>query len=267
MTTRPIIVQARAAPREWRSGQPMMPGMDRPQQSLRRPLGNQARLGLNALIIAVGVAVISVADAAGRTAASSAAWVIAYWLGELLIFAPAAWRLMARAAPTESEAAGLAIGVAAATYLVKFLYSPANFGFPDELQHWRTTSNLLASHHLFGTNYSLPISSVYPGLEEATGALATSTGLSVFAAGLIVAGLAHLLLTAALYIVFRRVSGSPRAAVAAGAFYAANPHYQSFDAIFGYQTLALAFFGLALVAALELGGHRGRSSTARWWVL
>ena len=245
----------------------MMPGMHGRARHIRRPVRSQTRLALSALVMAAGVLVISAADAAGRAGSPGSVWVAAFWLGEVLVFAPAAWRLMSRAGPAESEAAGLAIGIALATYVVKYLYSPAAFSFPDELQHWRTTGNLLASHHLFGANFSLPISAVYPGLEEATGALAATTGLPVFAAGLIVAGIAHLLLTAALYGVFRRVSGSPRIAVAACVFYAANPHYQSFDAIYGYQTLALGFFGLTLVAALELAGHRGRRDTARWWVL
>ena len=74
------------------------------------------------------------------------------------------------------------------------------------------------------------------------------TGLSVFPAGLIVAGLAHLVGTTALYALFRMVAGSARVALAAITVYATNPHYQVFDAIFGYQTLALAFFALALLA-------------------
>lgn len=267
MTARSAVAETHAAPRPWRPEQPMMSGMHSRAHRIRRPVRTQTRLALSALVMAAGVMVISAADAAGRAGSPGGAWAAAFWLGEVLVFAPAAWRLMSRARPAESEAAGLAIGIALATYLIKYLYSPAAFSFPDELQHWRTTSNLLASHHLFGANYSLPISAVYPGLEEATGALAAVTGLPVFAAGLIVAGLAHLLLTAALYVVFRRVSGSPRIAVAGCVFYAANPHYQSFDAIYGYQTLALGFFGLALVAALELSGHRGRRDTARWWVL
>lgn len=267
MTARVVMGPAHIAPRGMRSDQCIVSGVDGRGNRIGRPAQRAYLLGLNAMVMAAGVLVISVADAAGRSGSSSSAWVAAYWLGEVLVFAPAAWRLMSRAAPTETEATGIALGLALATYLVKYLYSPAYFGFPDELQHWRTTSNLLASHHLFGANYSLPVSAVYPGLEEVTGALATTTGLSVFTAGVIVAGLAHLLLTAALYVVFRRVSGSPRTAVAVCAFYAANPHYQSFDAIFGYQTLALGFFGLTLVAAVELGGNRGRPGMARWWVL
>jgi hypothetical protein len=207
-------------------------------------------MGIAVLIMASGVLVISAAYAAGRHGSAGTAWHAAFWVGEALLFGPLAWRLLSRSGPGESEAAGLVLCAATATYLVKVAYSPDAFRFPDELEHWRTTANLLSSHHLFGVNYLLPVSAAYPGLEEVTGALVSLTGLPVFTAGLIVAGLAHLLFAAALFVVFRLVSGSPRIAAAAGAIYATNPHYQVFDAIYGYQTLALAFFGLALVAAI-----------------
>jgi hypothetical protein len=219
--------------------------------------------------MAAGVLVISAAYAAGRDGSASTAWSAVYWLGEAILFAPLVWLVLRRSGPGEAQAAGLVLCAATATYLVKFCYSPAAFTFPDELEHWRTTVNLLSSHHLFGVNYVLPVSAVYPGLEEVTGAVVSVTGLPLFTAGLIVAGLAHLLFMAALFIVFRLVSRSPRVALAACLIYATNPHYQVFDAIYGYQTLALAFFGLALVAALGIS-RRARSGGAdriRWWIL
>jgi hypothetical protein len=155
-----------------------------------------------------------------------------------------------------------------ATYLVKYLYSPSFFGFPDEFLHVRTLTSLLASHHLFGVNYALPVSPGYPGLEIVTSGLMDLTGLGVFPAGLIVAGLAHLIFTTALYSLFRLVGGTSRIGLAAVTIYATNPHYQVFDAIFGYQTLALAFFALALLAlykATRPGTTRRRAITA--WVL
>jgi hypothetical protein len=213
--------------------------------------------------MAVAVLVISAAYAAGRAGSAGPGWVALYWSGEALLFAPLAWRLLSPQRPREAEAAGLVLCAATATYLVKVCYSPAAFGFPDELEHWRTAVNLLTAHHLYGVNYLLPVSPVYPGLEEATSAAASVTGLPVFTAGLIVAGVAHLVFTAALYVLFRLVGGSARLAGMACAIYLVNPHYQVFDAIYGYQTLALAFLGLALVAALGAG----RTDRVRWWVL
>jgi len=205
-------------------------------------------------VMAAGVLLVSASYAAGRAGAGGAghaAAVAAFWLGEAVIFAVPAALVLDRREPGEAQAAWVAVALAAATYLVKYLYSPSFFGFPDEFLHLRTLSSLQASHHLFGVNYALPVSPGYPGLEIVTSGLMGLTGLGAFPAGLIVAGLAHLVFTAALYALFRLVGGTSRIGLAAIAIYAANPHYQVFDAIFGYQTLALAFFALALLAVYK----------------
>ena len=214
-------------------------------------------------VMALGVLLVALADNAGRHGSTAAGWIALYWLGEAVIFAPVVVRLATHRRPADGEAVGLVLGLAGATYLVKYLYSPLAFGFPDELAHWRTATTLLDTQHLFGVNYGLPISPLYPGLEEATGALVSMTGLPVFVAGMIIAGLTHLVAATALYLVFRRAGGSAWLAAVAGTVYAMSPHYQVFDAIFGYQTMALAFFALTLVAVGRLPG-RGRA--VRWWV-
>lgn len=222
-------------------------------------------------VMAAGVLLVSASYAAGRAGAAGAghaAAVAAFWLGEAVIFAVPAALVLGRREPGEAEAAWVAVALATATYLVKYVYSPSFFAFPDEFLHLRTLASLQASHHLFGVNYALPVSPGYPGLEIVTSGLMGLTGLGAFPAGLIVAGLAHLVFTAALYTLFRLVGGSSRTGLAAIAIYAANPHYQVFDAIFGYQTLALAFFALALLAvykATRPGTSRPRVIT--FWVL
>ena len=216
----------------------------------RGPMTNANKAAIAVAVMAAGVLLISASYAAGRAGAGGAghgAAVAAFWLGEVVIFGAPAALVLGRREPGEVPAAWLAVALAAATYLVKYLYSPSFFGFPDEFLHLRTLTSLLASHHLFGVNYALPVSPGYPGIEIVTSALIDLTGLSAFAAGLIVAGLAHLVFTAALYSLFRLVGGTSRIGLAAITVYAANPHYQVFDSIFGYQTLALAFFALALL--------------------
>ena len=237
------------------------------------------RTGIAVLVMAAGVLLISAAYAAGRSDSSWAGtgwagtgWAGAYWAGQALVFGPLFWRALSRKSQGrhrfgDADATVLVLSAAIATYLIKFCYSPAAFRFPDELEHWRTTVNLLDTHHLFGVNYLLPVSPGYPGLEEVAGALVSLTGMPVFAAGLIVAGLAHLLFTLTLYVVFRLVSRSPRLALIACAIYATNPHYQVFDAIYGYQTLALAFLGLALIAAFCIARRGARPDRVRWWAL
>jgi hypothetical protein len=222
-------------------------------------------------VMAAGVLLVSVSYAAGRAGAAGAghsAAVAAFWLGEAIIFAGPAALVLGRREPTDAQAAWLAIALGTATYLVKYLYSPSFFAFPDEFLHLRTLTSLLASHHLFGVNYALPVSPGYPGLEIVTSGVMGLTGLGAFPAGLIVAGLAHLVFTAALYTLFRQVGGTSRFGLAAVTIYAANPHYQVFDAIFGYQTLALAFFALALLAVYQATRPgTGRPRVITFWVL
>jgi len=218
-------------------------------------------------VMAAGVLVISAAYAVGRAGPGDAhtAAVAGYWLGEALIFAAPAALVLGRDQPGEAPAAWLAVALGLATYLVKYLYSPAGFQFSDEFLHLRTLAAVQGSHHLFGVNDALPVSPGFPGIEIVTGGLTDLTGLPAFPAGLIVAGLAHLILTTALYTLFRLVGGSTRTGLAAVTVYATSPHFQVFDAIFGYQTLALAFFALALLAlrvATRPEASRGRAVAA-----
>ena len=238
-----------------------------------------ARTALSVAVIAAGVLIISVGYAAGRAGWTGGdRWGLAlFWAGQLVMFAPLVAGVLVRRSPGEREAAALAAALAIATYLVKVCYSPVAFGFPDELEHWRSLVNLMAAGHLFGTNYVLPVSPAYPGLEIVSSALTLLGRVPVFAAGLVVAGLAHLVVTIALYALFRMVSGEPRVALAAVTVYAMNPHYQVFDSIFGYQTLALAFFGLTLLTwraaqaqrrtQAQAREHGARARTVTYWVL
>jgi hypothetical protein len=225
------------------------------------------RTAIAAAIMAAGVLVVSAAFAVGRGGAAGAghdAAVAAYWLGQALIFAAPTMLVLGRPEPGDVPAAWLAGALALATYLVKYSYSPAAFEFSDEFLHWRTLATVLSTHHLFGVNHALPVSPSYPGIEIATSALTGLTSLGAFPAGLIVAGLAHLIFTVALYRLFRLVGGSSRIALAAVTIYATSPHYQVFDAIFGYQTLALAFFALALLAArIAMRPATGQLTTGR----
>ena len=189
------------------------------------------------------------------------------------------------------ERLGLVLGVTAALYAVKYLYSPLAFKFPDELQHWRSATDIRTTHHLFTANASLPISPQFPGLEELTTALSSLTGLSVVSAGLLVAGIARLLLMLGLFELFRRVAGpvgahrtararAPRRLTAAtgpervagfaALLYATSMHFQSFDAMFIYQALAIPLAVVVLVLLARppdrtadgeprAAGHRGRA--------
>ena len=163
-----------------------------------------------------------------------------------LIFALPAWRLLAPA-PARGERIYLLCLVGVACYLVKVLSSPLHFMYYDEFLHWRTADDILVTHHLFHNNALLPVSPFYPGLEILTNALSSVSGLDTFMAGVLVIGIARLVLILALFLFNERLLKSSRAASLAVLLYMVNPHFLLFDAQYSYESLALPFVVLLLV--------------------
>jgi 4-amino-4-deoxy-L-arabinose transferase-like glycosyltransferase len=224
--------------------------------------GSGLPVSLVALSAATGVLIVAATYTAGRLGHASSPWADrSYWLGQAFILVPAAARLVSRRILTTAETVIVITVLTIAEYVATVCYSPAGFTFGDELEHWRSTTNILQTGRLLTPNYLLPISPHYPGLEEVTSALVSVTGLSVFSAGLIIAGVAHLLFVWVLYLLFREFSDSHRVGGVAVICYASNSHFASFDSMFIYQTLALPFLGLTLLAAWRL--TTGRSSGQR----
>jgi hypothetical protein len=163
-----------------------------------------------------------------------------------LIFALPAWRLLAPT-PVRGERIYLLCLVGVGCYLVKVLGNPLHFMYYDEFLHWRTADDILVSHHLFRSNALLPVSPFYPGLEILTNALSSVSGLDTFVAGVLVIGVARLVLMLALFLLYERLLKSSRVASLAALLYMANPHFLLFDAQYGYESLALPFVVLLLV--------------------
>ena len=221
-----------------------------------------------AVLAATGALLVAGAYTAGRLGHANSPWADrTYWLGQGLILVPVAIRLLSRHLLTAGQTVTLVIILTVMEYLVSVCYSPAAFTYADELRHWRSTVNILQTGKLSTVNYLLPISPHYPGLEEVTAALVSITGLSVFTVGLLVAGIAHLMFVCVLYVLFREVSGSYRIAGVAVLCYAGDSLFESFDSMFTYQTLALPFLGLTLLAAWRLGSRRPAGGRAGWLAL
>jgi hypothetical protein len=209
--------------------------------------------------------VVAAAYTAGRLGHAGAPWADRmYWFGQVLILGPVAARLLSRRVASAGEIVTLVVILTVAEYLVKVCYSPAAFTYPDELMHWRSTTDILQTGRLFTVNNLLPISPYYPGLEEVTSALVSITGLSLFTSGLIVAGAAHLLFVGVLFVLFRHVSGSYRVAGVAVLLYASESLFQSFDSMFVYETLAMPFLGLAVLAVWRLAAPQTAGHRAGW---
>ncbi|MBO3738881.1 hypothetical protein [Actinoplanes flavus] len=193
----------------------------------------------------LGVVLMALAYAGGR---AEAPWAMsAYWAGQIIVFSPVVFRLLSRLAGV-AESFVLVMGLALNQYMLKWMYSPDQFRFPDELQHWLATTLITESGDLFRQNNALPPAVHFPGLAEMGAGLALLTGLPVTAAGTIVAGVAHLIFVGLLFATVLRASNSPAMAGVACVTYATAMHYLFFNSMFLYQTAALPFFMLAIWA-------------------
>lgn len=145
-------------------------------------------------------------------------------------------------------------------FLPKLGRTPNVFTFTDELQHVRTTAEILRGARLFVYNPLNPVVTHYPGLEVLVAAVVRATGLSLFAAANIALVTARVLLMASLFVIFRRLLGSPRAASIAVLLYAANPAYLYFEAQFSYESLALPLAVTAVALGMSLGSNQSLRS-------
>jgi len=236
---------------------PGRPGSQRPQPAAapdpaRAPKAARWRrqpldLGHAPLVLALsslGVLMVALAYTGGRHVSAGA--IPLYWAGQLIVFCPVVVRLLSRRMAGVAESFLLVMGLAINQYLLKWMYSPDQLRFPDELQHWLATTVLNQSGELFQPNRALPPAVHFPGLAEMAAATASLTGLTVTAAGIIVAGVAHLVFVGMLFVATLRASRSPAVAGVACALYATALHYLFFNSMFLYQTAALPFFMLTI---------------------
>ncbi len=234
---------------------PPQPEVDR----RRTPRGGPFDLGhapAVLLLSSLGVLLVALAYTAGREGGS---WgTTAYWIGQVVVFTPVVLRLLSRRMAGVAESFLLVVGLAVNQYLLKWMYSPDQFRFPDELQHWLATTTIMETGELFRPNPALPPAVHFPGLAEMAAALASMTGLPVTASGIIVAGVAHLVFVGVLFVCVLRTSNSPAVAGVACATYATALHYLFFSSMFLYQTAALPFFMLAIWATRRWREEGGR---------
>jgi hypothetical protein len=213
-------------------------------------------------ISAVGVAICSVTDALSRATLAPTVWLL--WAGIAVIVGSIVYRLCAAEAST-GERVALVCLLGLELYLVKLMRDPFGYTMPDEFFHAYNAQQIVLHHQLFSHNSLLPITSRYPGLEGATSALMTMTGMSSFGAGLIVIGAARLTMMLGLFVLFSALSGSPRVAGLGAAAYAGNSNFLLWGAQFSYESLALPLLVLVLASVAERGGQT-RTARLPWAV-
>jgi hypothetical protein len=202
------------------------------------------------LVTSIALSMVALGQVAGRSGKTWGSPV--FWAGICLLFFPVAMRLV-QPMVSRLERVILLILLALSTFGVKLLYSPTRLVQFDEFLHWRTASDIMASHRLFLDNSLLPVSPLYPGLEILTTALAFLTHLSVFGASLTVLVVLRGLFVCVLYSFYQKLCGSSRVAAIACVAYMGNSGYVLFDALFAYETLAIVLLALALLAEAGSG--------------
>jgi hypothetical protein len=216
------------------------------------------------VLCAVGFALVAAAFYGSRRQLPGAEAL--FWIGMAVLVLPIIVRLLA-VSPSRAERAGLLAVLSIGVYLVKVAYSPVAFTFPDELAHEYNALRVLATGHLFEPNAVLPITSVYPGLASLTAVLASATGLSAFHSGLLLVGVARVLLLLTLFLLVERLTHSARVAGLAAALYTANPDYLFFTAQYAYESLALPLSLVVLLAIIRREHSDTRAVRYVWTVL
>jgi hypothetical protein len=208
---------------------------------------------------AVGWQVCAVANALSRMTLAPSPLI--FWAGLLLVMVPIGYRLTSPQ-PSSSERLVLVCVLGLALYGIKLARDPFMFTYPDELVHAYNAIDIVRGHALFGRNPVLPVTPSYPGLEGATSALTTMTGLSTFGAGILLLGAARLVLVIAIFLLFWTVSGSHRVAGLGTAIYAGNANFVYFGAQYSYESLALPL----LICVLACVAYWWRSPARAWWL-
>ena len=253
----PPVVSGRARPVA--APRPIKATLEPRFERRQKPRGGPYDLGHAPAVLVVsslGVLMVAIAYAGGRQGTAGA--ILAYWIGQIVVFTPVVIRLLSRRMAGVGESFVLVMGLAVNQYLLKWMYSPDQFRFPDELQHWLATTIIVQSGALFQPNLALPPAVHFPGLAEMAAAISEMTGLPVTASGILVAGVAHLIFVGVLFAVVMRASNSPAVAGVACATYATAVHYLFFNSMFLYQTAALPFFMLTIWATRRWRTEGGR---------
>ncbi len=255
-TIAPVVIPGEADTKVLRPPMPALvpPKPPRPLDALapereRRTRPRPNGLGHAPWILALsslGVVLVALGYAGGRYQTSYA--IAAYWIGQVVVFTPVVLRLLSRRLAGVAESFILVLGLALNQYLLKWFYSPDQFRFPDELQHWLATTIINDTGELFQPNLALPPAVHFPGLAEMGAAVSQLTGLSVYDSGILVAGVAHLCFVGALFALVLRASGSPTIAGVSCVVYATTLHYLFFNSMYLYQTAALPFFMITVWA-------------------
>lgn len=234
----------------------------RRQDSAVGGVADPSSLGMSpAFAFLCSCALIVVALAANASRLGEGWAVPTFYTAIAAIFLPAAARIIHPGA-SRLERLALIVIVTSALFVVRLIRAPVAFIDHDEFLHWATVNDILEAGRLFLPNPLLPVSPLYPGLELVTSALVKLSGLSVFAAGLIVLAAARMMLMLTLFLLFEKITNSARIASIACLIYMGSSTFLLFDVHYSYESLAIPMLAAVLLASESRRLERG--DTAGW---
>ena len=200
------------------------------------------------LVSAVGLLLLALADAGGR---SSAPWAdLLFWIGLLVVFVPVSIRILSRKA-SRRESIALLLLLTTALYVEKILAFPLGFAYNDEFQSLRTLLDIVNSTHLFQPNPTLAVGPAYPGLQIVTEALGSLSTMPIFPVAIITLGTIRLVMTLALFLVYEHTSRSMHLAAIASLLYTGNPLFVVTNSQYAYSSVGIPLAFLALYLILK----------------
>lgn len=223
----------------------------------RMTIGRNHNLtGPTLLVMSLGVLVMAAVANAGRVGGTGTLLQVGWIAGLVLVFAPAALRIVARSTPV-IERVAVAAGLGLILQFSRLMLNPTSFAFHDELIHAETLRQIDETGRLFGFNPLLPVSAYYPGLEVVTDAVQRLTGVPAFTAAVITLMITRLIMVLAIIGIVRVLSGSYRAGAVGALVYLTNPQMLFFNSQYSYQTLALplALISVYLFTVRRRGGR------------
>jgi hypothetical protein len=188
------------------------------------------------------------------------------FLGAIAVIGGSALVRMLAPSTGRSERILLVALTAVLFYWIKVLHDPVRLLLSDEFFHLANTQGLVESGQLFNENLLLPVSGDYPGLALVTAALSELSGLGLFPCALLIIGLAKLMLSVALFLIFERLSGSARIAGVGALLYCAHSNYLFWSSQFSYESLSLPLLAVAVLCLVSRTGT-GRLQRMAWSAL
>lgn len=211
------------------------------------------------LLMAIGITFISASNILARNGNDQA--MLVYWIGLAFMVIPVAMRFVF-AEISSAEAIGMLLIFAVVNFISVHMSSPQILRGFDEALHWRTAVDILYNRQLFTPNSMLPVSPLYPGLENATTALVNLSGLTIYEAASTLLMVARVIMLLSLYYLYLEISGSVRVAGLATLVYIGSSTFMYFDAQFGYESLALPL----VLICLYMLAHRTRLPGSSQWI-